>query len=687
MKQKFLLKAMLLLCALVVGSSSVWADNTVTWNINGVNTTASGGSDVNTTLKTSSVSPNTETGVWTAVASSSYAGSSTGAQLGSGSYTFAGTVSLSSSAIPSTATIKSVSITLSSSGTAYKIDATVGGAAFGSQQSVDQKASKTYTFTGEKVGNNIVLTFSNGGKKNVIITAISVTYANLIASDFTITTSNPLAIEMPAATTGTINYTTSSTGAITWESSDETVATVVDNEDGTATVTAHTAGLATISAIQAADANYKASAEKSITVNVTDTRSETVTEISAAGITNTDLKDGTDAGSFAASIMAGGSPVAGAAVTWSSSDPTIATINSTTGAVTLVKKGSTTITATYAGNASYASSSDTYELTVQDTRQELEVTATLNYTFFDLTPSGSATYVQPDETNRTITYKNIQFKTIKNDGTKVRYDADHLRLYNKNQMTITAPDGYAITDITLVGTSGDWANGMTADVGTYDDTKDADNKTYWTGLAESVTFSPAGTHRIASAIVTLAQIIPITPAKEYTTLTSAKNLDFTDVTGLEAYIATEVFGGSVKMTQVNKVPAGTGLVLMATTPGDAVNVPVFDGTGAEDVSANKMVGSATETTAVAEGAGYILSDGVFQPAKAGTLPAGKAYLNIAVSSAPFLSLDFGNEATNIADVRSKMEDVKGEVYNLNGQRVAQPTKGLYIVNGKKVVLH
>ena len=248
MKQKLLLKSMLLLFALIAGSTSVWADNTVTWTINGVTTNASGGTDVNTTLKTTSVSPNTEKGVWTAVASKSYAGSNKGAQLGSGSYTFAGTVSLSGTNIPSTATIKSISITLSSSGTAYKINATVGGAAFGSQVSVNQNDSKTYTFTGEKVGNVIVLTFSNGGKKNVIITAISVTYVNLIASDFAITTSSPLAIEMPAATTGTIDYTTSSTGTITWESSDETVATVVDNGDGTATVTAHTAGSATISA-------------------------------------------------------------------------------------------------------------------------------------------------------------------------------------------------------------------------------------------------------------------------------------------------------------------------------------------------------------------------------------------------------------------------------------------------------
>lgn len=47
---------------------------------------------------------------------------------------------------------------------------------------------------------------------------------------------------------------------------------------------------------------------------------------------------------------------------------------------------------------------------------------------------------------------------------------------------------------------------------------------------------------------------------------------------------------------------------------------------------------------------------------------------------------FDDETTGVNDVRSKMEDVRGDFYNLAGQRVAQPTKGLYIVNGKKVVI-
>ena len=180
--------------------------------------------------------------------------------------------------------------------------------------------------------------------------------------------------------------------------------------------------------------------------------------------------------------------------------------------------------------------------------------------------------------------------------------------------------------------------------------------------------------------------ITLTPAKEYTTLTSAFALDFTDVDGLKAYIVedTDASDGVITMTQVNKVPAGTGLVIKKTGSATSYGVPVFDGTGADDVTGNKMKGSATATTHIEKDGGYILSDGKFHPASEGNLPAGKAYLNIEVSTnAPVMS--FG-DATAIDDVRSKMEDVRGDFYNLNGQRVAQPTKGLYIVNGRKVIM-
>lgn len=61
----------------------------------------------------------------------------------------------------------------------------------------------------------------------------------------------------------------------------------------------------------------------------------------------------------------------------------------------------------------------------------------------------------------------------------------------------------------------------------------------------------------------------------------------------------------------------------------------------------------------------------------------RAYL-IAVSGAR--EITFEDETTGLTDVSSKTSDGRGECFNLAGQRVAQPTKGLYIVNGRKVVI-
>ena len=67
------------------------------------------------------------------------------------------------------------------------------------------------------------------------------------------------------------------------------------------------------------------------------------------------------------------------------------------------------------------------------------------------------------------------------------------------------------------------------------------------------------------------------------------------------------------------------------------------------------------------------------------IPAGKVYLVYTGTSAPDF-IDFG-DATGIRMVNDSGFMVNGsETYNLNGQRVAQPTKGLYIVNGKKVII-
>ena len=50
-------------------------------------------------------------------------------------------------------------------------------------------------------------------------------------------------------------------------------------------------------------------------------------------------------------------------------------------------------------------------------------------------------------------------------------------------------------------------------------------------------------------------------------------------------------------------------------------------------------------------------------------------------------MEFDDETTTgVSDVRGKMSDVRGDFYDLQGRRVTQPQRGLFIVNGEKVVI-
>ena len=152
--------------------------------------------------------------------------------------------------------------------------------------------------------------------------------------------------------------------------------------------------------------------------------------------------------------------------------------------------------------------------------------------------------------------------------------------------------------------------------------------------------------------------------------------------GVKAYKVSAVADSKATLTEVTEAVApGTGLILIGA---GSHSLPTA--VNGNDISAtNKLVG-VTAATDIADNAAYGLSGGVFKKITAGKIPANKAYLPATEVSAPELTIVFGGEATGIADVRSKKADVRGEIYNLNGQRVANPTKGLYIQNGRKVIL-
>ncbi len=190
------------------------------------------------------------------------------------------------------------------------------------------------------------------------------------------------------------------------------------------------------------------------------------------------------------------------------------------------------------------------------------------------------------------------------------------------------------------------------------------------------------------------------PAKGYITFCSENALDFSSTDAITVYTA-KVVGGKVVMTQIKKVPAETGVILMnASGLGSAVeatNVP-FLSEDADDVSDNELVGVLENTSldySVGGKFNYVLqqqegdSEPHFYKAVSGTLRAKRAYLsttyNVNSAGAPALSIDWGEGTTGINSVERGALSVEG-CYTLDGRRVAQLTKGLYIVNGRKVII-
>lgn len=190
----------------------------------------------------------------------------------------------------------------------------------------------------------------------------------------------------------------------------------------------------------------------------------------------------------------------------------------------------------------------------------------------------------------------------------------------------------------------------------------------------------------------------------YATLASAYPLNvasasMTASTGTATAYKAAIDGTVAKFTELDKtIPANTGILLKGTA-GATVTIPVVaSGTA---VTENAFLVNTTGATFAGDGAYYYfamkknaatLTFNAFDPSTL-AFPANKAYLKVLKTnfpgSAPALTFDFGEgETTGIsASLNDKAEMTNDNaIYNLNGQRVAQPTKGLYIVNGKKVVV-
>ena len=178
----------------------------------------------------------------------------------------------------------------------------------------------------------------------------------------------------------------------------------------------------------------------------------------------------------------------------------------------------------------------------------------------------------------------------------------------------------------------------------------------------------------------------------YATYSSTRDLDFSGMTDIRAYIASgfSPSTGRLVLTRVDEVPAGEGLYIVGD-PGTYV-VPT---TTTDMLYSNFLKGVTTTTTIYpTEGSytNFILSTGshgvgFYTLSSSGELAAGKAYLQLPTASVPnvkAIRLAFDDDdptaLQNIEDYTTA-EDI----YNLQGQKVSAPGNGLYIINGKKIL--
>ena len=146
-------------------------------------------------------------------------------------------------------------------------------------------------------------------------------------------------------------------------------------------------------------------------------------------------------------------------------------------------------------------------------------------------------------------------------------------------------------------------------------------------------------------------------------------------------------GSQLTMTEVanREIPAGKAVILKSTSS----TITLTPATTTETLEGNQLVGTATAITN--PGNAYVLNKGAkgvgfYKLSSGGTIGANKAYLTYIAGARDFFLFD---ETTGIISVNGSGLMVNGSdgCYDLQGRRVANPTKGLYIVNGKKVFIN
>lgn len=482
-------------------------------------------------------------------------------------------------------------------------------------------------------------------------------------------------------------------------SSDNTEVAEVDAETGAVTVKG--AGTATITATGTATEHYaEATASYTLTVNKQESAvsfADPVVEITYGD--NYDKQKATAEG-FSGNLV------------YTSSDESIVKFHGNN-VIDVLGPGIVTITATAPSTDTTEESSATYTLKIYEPADAVEGLAVLlNETFGDCKGSNPKTNFGGNSSG---------FTNVPSSLTEAGWDLTRCQAADGYLKVSSSDNGIVITpELELNGASefsfeiAPWVS-ETATV-----TVSLENATFEDGTSTSKsfndleqstwktkTFSIIGNGKVRIKLEATRRIFidnfivggGAQPAHEinltfssagYLTWVATADIDFSQTEGVTAYQITEATPKKITMVEVDKVPKGAAVMLKGS------DTKTLKRTTEEvaDLSDNKML-ACTDGLVTGNGNGvtntdvYVLGNGKsglgFYMLK-GTLQAGKGYLQVSEGTGNakpnFISFE---ETTGVKTVVIN-KDSDGEVYSLQGIRVAHPQKGIYVKNGKKYVI-
>ena len=366
------------------------------------------------------------------------------------------------------------------------------------------------------------------------------------------------------------------------------------------------------------------------------------------------------------------------AVTYTSTKPAVATVDASTGLVTIKGTGTTTIRATMSATDAYSSDYATFSLTV-NAASLTGAMVTLSQTSYDYDGTAKEPTVSAVILNGKVLTSSdydVSYSNNTNAGTAT------VTVTGKGNYTGTASQTFTINSVTTTDGNITVVDGGSETVLTINDMGNQQGKTVTPDLQVTTLNYYRSLNASDESVYTVC--LPYAPKTDaslkYYTLTGCEGttLQFDEITGApQAY--TPYLVSASKTTDI-----GTENLNEAITMSQTVDNSFSAGNYV-------MKGSLSGFTHDQSVGKYILQSsnrwGLVGSDTHAYIPPFHAYIEATVSGARMLDSSFYDEATGIYSLRTVDRDGTERYYDLNGRRIDDPKKtGIYIRNGRKEVL-